>query len=337
MRKFFCILLFICSIASASEMCLKEKLALATEGSYLVIEQNKTYIFFHIHTMSTNAIVIEEVFVPTSTFAKKPMNWKEWFETGAPGHTCWIMSRVNLQTAAFEETFSFTRQGWIDMSESAPFLTTLLNLRFHEVSFAERRKIGQPHGHNKTDTRPVWNPRLIVNNQIVSNAAFTAYKARWPADGSELARKVVEIYLPDTNQDTTSFPLCFPYWLEIEGKFSGAKIRVIDSGIYASSPKGAMPRRPIQLLGDIKKDDKGLHIQIKSPSYYHQFILLAEGNDTFFGHFFPIPCEVIEEGKEIVSLHVSPEELKKLSDQESSYRLMLSPKENPLLVLEIPL
>jgi hypothetical protein len=246
MRKILALLLLLFSTAYASEMHLKEKLAHAPLESYLVIEQNKIFTFIHILERSEKTIVIEEVSISAATFAKHRMRWKEWFEKGAPGHTSWLISRINCETGAFEETFSFTHRGWIDMSGSNPFLTTLLNLPFHEVPQIDRRRIGLPPGYRKADDRPIWNPRLIVDGHPISNVPFIAYKARWPTDGSELARKIIEIYLPDSKtveQGNTLCPLYFPYWLEVEGKFGSAKIRVVDSGVNAHSPRKHLPKR----------------------------------------------------------------------------------------------
>lgn len=253
MKALFTLFLFTTFFFShgfTAEIRLKEKLARATPGSYLVLEQNKTFTFLHIHDRFDNRITLEEISIPAASFARRPMNWKVWFESGAPGHTAWTMSQVNLETGIFEETYSFTQKGWIDMSQSNPFLTTLLNLRFHELSQGERRRIGLPPGYSKVDTRPLWNPRLIVDGQIVSNIFFSAYKARWPSDGSDLSRKIIEIYLPHSDENTLNwYPSYFPFWLEVDGKIGSAKVRVIDSGMNSQSPKASLPKRVPQLLG----------------------------------------------------------------------------------------
>ena len=339
MGKCLCtfLFLFVCSIACASELRLKEKLAQASPGSFLVIEQNKTFTFFHIHDASRSNVVIEEVSIPAATFAKAPLKWKEWFEKGAPGHTSWIMSQVNLETGAFEETFSFTHKGWIDMADSNPFFTTLLCILFREVPENERRRVGLPPGYNKVDHRPIWNPRLTVDGHILTNTHFFAYKARWPADGTELSRKNIEISLPANpipTQESVRYPVYFPYWMEVDGKIGSVKVRVVDSGMHAHSPKGGLPKRSPQLIGETKIDEQGIHFQLKSPLYYREFILLVEESGAIFGHTFPLPCETFSDDKGLVSLLVSKEELKKLNLQGKSYRFLISPKEDPSIVLE---
>lgn len=333
-RTLFCTFLFMFATLCASDIQLKGKLAEAMPGSYLVIEQNKTFTFFHIYDRFDNAAIIEEVSIPTASFARKPMNWKLWFESGAPGHTSWIMSQVNLETGVFEETFSFTHRGWIDMSSSNPFLTTLLNLRFQEVSIGDRRRIGLPPGHNKTDHRPIWNPRLVVDGHVIAGTPFYAYKARWPSDRTELSRKTIEIYLPaEIPNEMGWIPAYFPYWLEVDGKIGSAKARVVDSGFEARSPKPSIPKRSPQLTRDVESLSNGIAFHLKSPLYYKEFMIFAEENGAFFGNMTLLPCTQSSEG-EIVTLFISNEELKKLPNQASNYRFAISPKENPAIVLE---
>jgi hypothetical protein len=333
MRSILLFLLCLCATIQASEMRLKEKLALAHEGSFLVLEQNKIFTFFHIQQKAEKTVVIEEVSIPAAVFAKNPVHWKIWFESGAPGHTCWVMSQINLESGNLEETFSFTHKGWVDMSDSKPFLTTLLNLKFQEISETERRKVGLPPAYHKADLRPLWNPRLIVNGQTIAHVPFHAYKARWPADGTELARKTVEIYLP-ASEEGAPYPLYFPYWLEVEGKIGSAKIRVVDSGLEARSPKEALPKRKPQLLGGPEVEKEGVRFHLKTPLYYQQFFVLAEASEPYFGNLAPVPCQSIKEEDGAVSLFISKEELKKLSPGQTSYRFAISPKEDPSIIIE---
>ncbi len=248
MRKFLSIILLFATPFYASEIHLSQKLSKAKEGSYLVLEQNKTLTFFFVREVCDDTALVEEVSISASQLCKQPVNFKEWFEKGAPGNTSWLISQLNLQNGVFEKTFSFHHEGFVDLKESNSFFTTLLNLRFSEVPPAERRRIGHP-GTSRTDQRPVWNPRLIVEGKILENVTFSAFRARWPADGSELSRRYIEIYLPNSSAcvDKEAYPLYFPYWLEIEGRIGGARIRVIDSGLNAHSPKAWFPLKDVVL------------------------------------------------------------------------------------------
>lgn len=326
--------LFSC-FAWGNEISLKKKLAEAKPESYLVTEQNKTFTLIYVREIKNNTIVLEEVNIPAASFQKKSMSWQEWFENGAPGHTNWVISQINLSTGNFEEVYSFTHQGWIDISHSTPFMSTLLNLRFKEVPENKRRRIGLPPGYGKPDRRPLWNPRLVVNGTTVLNIPFTVWKARWPCDGTELSRKTIEIYLPQKIISPTIplYPDYFPYWLEVEGKIGSAKIRVVDSGVGIHSPKHSLPHRPPQLIENASLTDAGLTLKLKTPSYFREFILLAEKLDDLFTKTFPLPCIThLTDDKAIVN--VPKEELEKWMIPGESYRFIIFPKDDPSICLK---
>lgn len=330
--KLFSILLFIFvpALFVAQEIHLKDVMASAEPGGYVVTEQNKTFTFLHIHEKTSDTLIIEEVTIPG---AKKPMSWRNWFESGAPGHTSWTMSQINLQTGRIEETFSFTHQGWLDLADSTSFLTTLLNLSFQSVPENQRRRIGLAPGYGKPDRRPIWNPRLIVEGQPVAHAQFSAWKARWPGDGSDLSRKKIEIYLPQlVSGNSPSFPVYFPYWLEVEGKIGSAKVRIVDSGTNVSSPKGDLPLRPISLIKEGELQTEGLVFYLNAPSYYRDFLILAE-ETMGFGKTFSLSFETFFLDKKVVALRIPKSTLTELAYEET-YRFLIAPKENPSLYVE---
>lgn len=248
MRRFLFLsfFLFFALPLLASEITLKNKLAEAKPGHYLVTEQNKIYTLLHIFNRGEEYIIFEEVSVPAARFAAEQKSWSSWLESGAPGHTSWIHFQINLATGTCDEIYSFTDLGWIDTTESNRFLSTLLNLNFHEIPEVKRRRVGPPPGYNKPDCRPLWNPRLTVEGKSYCNVPFSAWKARWPNDRSELSGKIIEVYLPtkDLSDSLPPYPLYFPFWLEVEGKIGVAKIRVVDSGTGLHSPKDFSPRNP---------------------------------------------------------------------------------------------
>jgi len=336
MKKWLLIFCFLSSLAFGSQLRLKDKLAEAEPGSYIVTEQSKNFTLVHVHDRTNHSIVIEEVTIPAARFARNPQPWRQWFECGAPGHTSWTMSQINLETGRFEETFSFTHQGWINLNDSDPFLTTLLNLNFKAVPEEKRRRIGLPPGHNRPDHRPIWNPLLTVDGQRFSQVPFSVWRTRWPSDGTELSRKYIEIYIPYEVNDpkVPDYPTYFPYWIEVDGKIGCAKVRIVDSGTGARSPKPALPLRPPELIGDGKIHDDGLALYIKAPSYYNDFMIVAEESSSFFGKTFPLPCETTQLDEQTVHLFVRNDELDKLMTPGETYRFLISPKEDPSVCLE---
>jgi hypothetical protein len=334
-RLFILFFLLFSFVARGENVILKENLRRANPGSYLVLEQGKTFTFFHIFENNGEKIIIEEVSIPEKNMVAQHYQggWKCWFEQGAPGHTSWTHSLVNLNNGRIEEMYSFTQKGWIDVSKTSSFMTTLLNLPFEQAPDKERRKIGLPPGYGKPDHRPLWHPRLIADGVLVQHVYFYVWKTRWPSDGSELARKIIEIYLPEAN---SSYPTYFPYLVEVEGKIGSAKVRVVDSGLIANSPKKRLPLRPPQLCGlpELKED---LFITLKSPCYFSEFVVFAEENNTFPPKQIPLPFTLTREGETVV-ICIDKSTLKSTLKQElntpNGYHFIIMPKDNPTFCLE---
>jgi hypothetical protein len=234
MMRLFCLLglFFAVSALSAQEaLFLRDNIAKANAGDYLVAVQNKNYTLLHIYNRNQDSLIIEEITVPAGRINLNAANWREWVIKGAPGSTAWILYTLNLQTARPLNYYSVTKGGWFQMPERENFLATLLNLRLERLSLKERKKVGVPIVPN-SESRLVWNPKLIIDGQEVANAAFDAWRTRWPQDGSEIAGKIIEVYTP---QDPR-YPSYFPYWLQISGAVGNAKLRIIDSGSGLISP-----------------------------------------------------------------------------------------------------
>lgn len=332
LKKWLCLLLLPCTLYG-NALCLKDKFAQAEPGSYLVTEQNRTYTLLHVYEKNAENMVLEEVTVPAARYQQNPVGWKTWLESGAPGHASWTHMQINLQSGAFEEVFSFTHQGWLDLSASDTFLTTLLNIPFQEVAPADRRRIGLPPGYNKPDHRKVWQPRLIVNGHPLGGVTFQAWKARWPSDGTELSRKIIEIYLPE-ERSTAGYPTYFPYWVEVEGKIGSAKVRVVDSGKGLSSPKPRLPHRAPHYVGEAMQRDGTLEIQLKAPAYFQDYLVLAE-EDGLLGKWIPLPSKTtVQEGRTL--LQISAQTLQENCDPGTSYHFIISPKEEPQICIESP-
>lgn len=212
---------------SESELLLKENLSRAHPGDYLVTVQNKNYTLLAIRNKDEQFLNIEEITMPASRVPSGSFSWKNWVEKGAPGNTCWIMYTIHLPSGSVQQTFSFTKNEWMTVPQSQHFLSTLLNLPLRRIPDRERKKIGPPPATDHPDRRAHWQPRLIVEGQNIQGVAFEAWRARWPKDGSELANKVIEIYIP---QESEKYPSYFPYWLQVYGAVGNAKIRIVDSG-----------------------------------------------------------------------------------------------------------
>ena len=300
-------------------LSIKEKLSDATAGSYVVTSQDKSATFLFIRSNEKGKLLMEEVSIPMS---RAPTDWKGWFESGAPGHTLWTSSLVNLKKGELEETFSFTHEGWIDQTEANDFFSTLLNLSFREIPETNRKKVGFPPKHGQEDKRTLWEPRLVVDGKIKKSVHFEAFETRWPNDHTELARRKIEIYFPGEGQ---SF---FPHWIEVDGKVTTVRMHVIDSGKEARSPKPKLPYRRPQMIGSARHVETGIEILVKSPDYFTDFHVLAEDAEDYYKRPMFLKS-TFENGV----IFIPNEELAEL---DGSYFFVVSPKEAPECTITSP-
>lgn len=232
-------LLSVCQEVSAQAI-LKENMLRAQGGSFIVAEQNKTYTLLLVQAKNGPICTMEEVTVPMQRLPAGFSEWQQWLTKGAPGHTCWVRYRLNLDTGKMLDYYSFIHKGWCALTQADNLLATLLGLDFTLIPASERKKIGPQPSVATADKRAIWQPRLVIEGKVIAGAPFDAWRARWPRDASDLSGRVIEVYLP---QKGTSFPSHFPYWLEIErlesrGLAGRVKVRIIDSGYCLTSPYG---------------------------------------------------------------------------------------------------
>lgn len=247
MKSIFHLLLLLVSLSSFAslkieateyELLLRNNLHRAKAGDFIVTAQNKTYTLLLVRDKTDKTLTFEEITTSSGKVPKNFTSWKTWIESGAPGHTSWVMYNINLATGDVLNSFSFTKNEWYSIPQSQNFLSTMLNLHLKYIPENERKRVG-PRPHSGTpDWRPYWQPRLVVEGQTLTGVGFSAWRTRWPKDGSELANKSIEVYIPQENE---KYPSYFPYWLQISGMIGKAKIRIVDSGSHLLSPQPKLP------------------------------------------------------------------------------------------------
>jgi hypothetical protein len=219
--------------ATENTLTLKENFQKALPGDYIVVSFNKTDTLMHIYDKEYPIMTIEEITIPENSAKEQKIKWKEWIEKEAPGHSCWVMYEIDVQTGEMLRYYSFTKKGWFTIPDADNFLSKLLNLRLTKTPDRARKKIG-PRPSSGPDMRAIWEPRMIVNGKVMKEVKFDAWQTQWPRDQSELSGKLIEIYLPQNSQ---LYPSYFPYWLQVTGAVGKAKVRIIDSGRDLKSPK----------------------------------------------------------------------------------------------------
>lgn len=234
-RHFLTLLIFFISLSlpacAEKELYLRGNLYRATPGDFIVTAQNKTYTLFYIKAKTESILTVEEVSVPAAKMPTQCVAWKEWLESGAPHHTSWIKYDIQLQTGTVLHHYSFSRKEWYAISQADNFLSTLLNLPLKRVPLSERKRVGPKS--ETSECRQFWQPRMVVDGRIVENVLFNEWRATWPKDGTDLAGRTIEIFVPE---ESDTYPSYFPYWLQISGMIGKAKIRIIDSGSGLNSP-----------------------------------------------------------------------------------------------------
>ena len=253
-RIFSGLLFFALSLACSAfgqTMMLKDGLREASEGDYIVTAQERNYTVLLVTRKDEQTLTIEEISVPETRFPRGTPSWRQWVEQGAHGHTAWVSYEIDAGSGKVLQQYSFTRNGWCDIHQAENFLSTLLSLRLHPVEDRHRKRVGPLPVQAHRDNRPFWSPRMVVEGQIQRGVPMRPWKTRWPNDGSELAGKIIEVYLPERDGP---YPRYFPYWLQVSGVVGKANMRIIDAGQGLRSPKASIPTRPLSFLnnGDLQ-------------------------------------------------------------------------------------
>lgn len=230
----FFILILSSSVLLSARPILRENMQRALPGDFIVAAQDKVCTLLLVDNVEGPILTLEELVIPMQRLPSPTPCWSGWLKQGAPGHTCWVRYRLNTATGHMVDYYSFTQRQWCSLSSQESLLATLLSLSFQPVPASERKRRGPKASIATHDPRELWQPPLICDGKVASGAIFDVWRSQWPRDGSDLAGRRIEIYLPAA---TTAYPSYFPYWLEVQGVTGRAKIRVLDSGHGLKSPQ----------------------------------------------------------------------------------------------------
>ncbi len=249
-------------------MSLKEKFAESNPGTYVVTEQNKTYTLLHVHTLTPDELLLEEISIPSHLVTSK--DWKKWVQTGAEGHTSWILYAVDLVENQVTECYSFTRQAHLPTQSMDAFLTTLLGLDLTFLPEEERLQTGPTSRPGEVGSSRPWGPPMMREGKKVKEASYDVYTTSWPQDQSELSRKKIVLYF---DKDHGEFP--FPYWMQAREGGLKFKIRATDSGTGLRSLQKSLPRRVPFFIGGMVKEGNKAYFNLQAPLYFHSLKLYA--------------------------------------------------------------
>jgi|AACY02.18.fsa_nt_gi hypothetical protein len=202
------LLLLTCQIAFS--MRLIDQLANAhPEESYL-FQAGSQATLLRVKSLSKHEIEYEEIHAPLCAKEIKALDIETWLMKGAPGHTAWIVAKLDAKTGEMKQARCKRRGAEISTNDYA-FTTTLFGLTFEPTPLEEQRRCGV--ASDNLLPRRLWKPPLAKG---LFDEAPTPYVARWPKDGSPLSGGRIEIYLHKK--------VALPIW--IEGKRGNLKERV---------------------------------------------------------------------------------------------------------------
>lgn len=221
-------LLFLLAMSLQAQEVIKENIAQAHAGDWLVMSFNKNFSFYKVLDNNGYVLHLEETCIAVPTFRRMGLSWKDWASKGYPGGASKMIYRIDIPKGLIQS--SSNQDFCTPSTHGNAFLSTLINLRFKKVPETEKKRVGLPlFNSGPTDTRPIWQPKLVYNGHEIKNAAFDAFKARWPNDHSDLSGKLIEIYLPQEGQ---LYPSYFPYFMQVSGMIGKAKMHIVDSGRF---------------------------------------------------------------------------------------------------------
>jgi hypothetical protein len=201
----------------------------AKAGDFVVFQQNHHITLFRVSAVAGSIVDIEEVTSSDKEINPKIISWQEWLENGAPHHSSWTLTRIDLDSGKVLSNLSFSSidNEWVRNQPLFIFLPTLLRLPLETVPPEQRKQVGAPPRPGDIDRRKPWLPKVIVaGKELPPPVPFAVYRAKWPSDNSELSERTIYLYLCLAPQALSYFP----YWVEIGGKIGTVKLRVIDSG-----------------------------------------------------------------------------------------------------------
>lgn len=299
---------------------MKERVEKARIGDYVVTEAGKITTLFCVRKNSPNALILEEISVPSQNLKKESIpSWAEWVQAGAPGHSSWSMIEIDPQAGQILECFSFSRSAWIQVSEKESLIATLLYLPMKKLAREQMRKIGPPPLNGEPDFRKIWAPPFVYEGKKIDAPQFDVYETVWPEDKTELSGKQMSLYFDQQNQ------LPLPFWIQIETSHGTAGLKTIDAGKNLPVIHRNIPRRVPEFVGLPLKTENHLLFNLKTPRYYKAFELYAIDVTTKEKQIFPITHSLLDGKDEWRTVCIDLEELNQVLIADHRYTWLLVP------------
>lgn len=296
---------------------LRDLLRKAKSGEYIVMAQGRNQVVLLVREHHDDILTLEEITLPEEKKPRQITRWSDWITQEAPGNSAWVAYSIGLKAGNIIECYSYTKKGWCDIPPSENFLGTLLQLPLTPLDPDQRRRIGPMPRENERDTRPFWNPQMIIESKAIPNIAFDAWRTRWPCDGGEMSNKLIDLYLPKAGSPGLSY---FPYWVQIGGAVGKVQVRIIDSGLNLKSPKPTLPLRPLNFLHNGCWQEGAFRLWVQTRPYHGELRLFAlDANGIPLPQLIPYTKRATQDPN-IQILEIEPTFLQEHLQSSHSYR-----------------
>jgi hypothetical protein len=302
---------------------LKDKIINGKPGDYVVTEQGNISSVLIIRSLTPNHLIIEEIDVPTADRKASEGSWKEWISHDAPGHTAWTSYIIDLKTNDLQECYSYSQGAWLPTKDPAHFLPRLLTLSLEKTPELQRKRIGPPPESGEIDRRSIWNPSVVIEGQKVDKPVITAWKTKWPTDGSMISECEIEIYFSS---------IAFPVWIEVRSPHYKGSLRAVDSGQGMLSPRPLVFQQSPLLLGPGLWKKVSIELLVHCPTYYSSLKVMAidmsQENHPLIEVYQSPPLESSQS-----TFKISEKSLNQKLVKGHKYRWVLIPTAHPDLVI----
>jgi len=225
----FLVLAFFCSQTQALELA--ETFRKAPERAYVVYAHKQTFTLTRIAKKMQDRLLLEEISAP---MARKPVQWQTWINQGAPGHTSWTLTEIDLSTKSVLSSYCLLKKVELNVKEFHSFLGTLLSLQFEKVPLEKRKRLGVNGGSDDLMPKRLWQPKAPDGLLVKGFLQYDAFQARWPKDGSQLSGQLIDLYFVKGSSEP--YASAFPHWIEVRHAAIKGSIFALYTGKDLNSP-----------------------------------------------------------------------------------------------------
>lgn len=312
------ILLTLIFLAPLTSFPFKEVFLKGEPGDFSIYQNGSLVTILSIHSKELPYITFEEITLSKKLYQNiKGRDLKTWVKRGANGCTSWTLMEIDSRSTEVTAAYCFLRRMHLDITKDNTLISSLLNLNVKSIPEEERPRIG-PRAATKKDSRPFWEPTMIVDGKRKFPSKMDVFGGIWAKDDTPLSGREIDLYL------LNNFP--FPYWMQIHGDFGSKKMISLDSGKNLISPVEKVPSMPPKFLSKLERWDntETFSFLVKAGREAADFSLYFVEMAKDGGKLIPIESKykVMESG--VLKFNLLKQKLSQELTKGKMYRLYLS-------------